>query len=84
MRRTRVRPAQVFHILQSLHADSKLVAVVRKLAREVERLDEDNAQLYASVMVYREVLRRHSIGARPAMSSSGEKAAGEVRENASF
>lgn len=58
MRRTRVRAAQVFRILQTLHADSKLVAVVKRLTREVERLDEENAQLYCTVMLYREVLRR--------------------------
>jgi hypothetical protein len=28
------------------------------MAREIERLDEDNAQLLAAVKVYREVVRR--------------------------
>src|SRR5580704_13082658 len=69
MRSTHVRPAQVFEILQSLPADRKLVAIVRDLAREVERLDEEAAQLHASVMIYRDILRRHASGAtKPALS----------------
>jgi len=60
MRRTRIRPARVFDVLGALHADSKLVRIVKMLTREIERLDEDNAQLYASVLVYKEILRRGS------------------------
>ena len=63
MQRTRIRPAKVFNVLRSLNADSRLVRMVTKLTREVERLDEDNAQLHASVLLYREVLRRQSLGA---------------------
>jgi hypothetical protein len=70
MYRTRIRPAQVFNVLRSLHADGKLVRIVTKLTREVERLDEDNAQLYASVMVYKEALRRLCAGAGPTSTPS--------------
>jgi hypothetical protein len=70
MHRTHIRSAHVFHVLRSLHADSKLVRIVAKLTREVERLDEDNAQLYAAVMVYKEVVRRQCQCAGPASAHS--------------
>ena len=70
MHRTRIRHSQVFNVLRSLHADSKLVRIVARLTREVERLDEDNAQLYASVLVYKEILRRLCAGAPPASTAS--------------
>jgi hypothetical protein len=70
MQRTRIRPAKIFNVLRSLNADSKLVRMVTKLTREVERLDEDNAQLHASVLLYREVLRRQSFGATQAAAPS--------------
>jgi hypothetical protein len=72
--RTRIRRAQVFSVLRSLHADSKLVRIVTKLTREVERLDEDNAQLYASVMVYKEVLRRQcAVAGQASISPPGQE-----------
>ena len=74
MHLTHVRPAQVFRILQNLHPDSKLVAIVKRLTREVERLDEENAQLYCTVMIYREVLRRQDAGATIAPGSSNPSA----------
>jgi hypothetical protein len=77
MRRTRVRPAQIMSALESLHPDGKVARIVQRLAKEVERLDEDNVQLYASVMFYREVLRRHSLNASPAAACSN---AGIVRD----
>jgi hypothetical protein len=70
MQRTRIRPAKIFNVLRSLNADSRLVRMVTKLTREVERLDEDNAQLHASVLLYREVLRRQSFGATQAAAPS--------------
>jgi hypothetical protein len=70
MRHTRIRSAQAFEVLWSLRADSKLAKIVNRLTAEIERLDEDNAQLQASVQVYREVLRRYSMGAIPAATPS--------------
>jgi hypothetical protein len=49
-------------VLRTLHEDRRLVELVRKLAEEIERLDEDNTQLQAAVEVYREVMRRRSVG----------------------
>jgi len=80
MHRTRIRPTQVLNVLRSLHADSKLVRIVTKLTREVERLDEDNAQLYASVLVYKEVLRRQCAGTGPAASPSNAPSDGRVSD----
>jgi len=34
------------------------------MTREIERLDEDNAQLLAAIKVYRELVRRHARMAR--------------------
>ena len=76
MQRTRVRHAKVFGVLQSLHADSRLVRIVKRLTKEVERLDEDNAQLHAAVLMYKEVLRRHSAALIPGATSSNARAAG--------
>jgi hypothetical protein len=70
MRHTRIRSAETFEALWSLRADSKLAKIVNRLTEEIVRLDEDNAQLQASVQVYREVLRRYSMGAIPAATSS--------------
>lgn len=63
MRRTHIRPGQVFDVLRSLHADRRLVRIVGRLTREIERLDEDNAQLHASVQIYQELVRRSSMRA---------------------
>ena len=44
--------------LRSANNYKKLLTLVREMAREIERLDEDNAQLRAAVGIYREVVRR--------------------------
>lgn len=46
------------NILDTLNRRSRLNATIRLLAREVERLDEDNAQMRAAVSVYRQVIQQ--------------------------
>ncbi len=58
MPREHVPLFRVHAVLRSLHRDRRLVGLVRIMAREIERLDEDNAQLLAAIKVYREVARR--------------------------
>ena len=38
----------------------KLIALIRTMALEMERLNEDNLQLNAAIQMYREVLRRNT------------------------
>ena len=64
MRRSHVPTANVHAVLRSLHQDRRLVGLVRTMTREIERLDEDNAQLLAAIKVYRELVRRHTRMAR--------------------
>jgi hypothetical protein len=45
-------------LLLRLSERKRLLAVVANLAREVERLHEDNAQLRAAVAMYREIADR--------------------------
>jgi len=59
MRPAHVPLAEVHAVLRSLQESRRLAGVVRKMAREIERLAEDNAQLHAALKVYREVLRQH-------------------------
>jgi hypothetical protein len=47
-------------ILQLFQEHKRLIAVVTTMTQEIERLDEDNAQLRAAVGVYREVVGRLS------------------------
>jgi outer membrane murein-binding lipoprotein Lpp len=47
-------------VLRPFNKRQRLVTLVNTLAKEVERLDEDNAQLRAAVSLYREVARRSS------------------------
>jgi len=48
--------ARVQHLLRSLHEYQRLVGLVRALAEEIERLNDDNAQLHAAVKIYRETV----------------------------
>jgi hypothetical protein len=43
--------------LQPVDEYARLTVVVRTLAREIERLNEDNQQLRAAIGVYREAVR---------------------------
>jgi hypothetical protein len=50
----------VQHILRCLPEGQRLARLVTAMAREIERLDEDNAQLRAAIKIYREVARVYS------------------------
>jgi len=64
--RAHVPSAKVQDVLQTLHNHQRLTGLVRSMAHEIARLDEDNIQLHAAVKMYREVLRRyHDGGAAP-------------------
>ena len=56
--RAHVPSAKVQHVLRTLNKHQRLTGVVRSMAHEIARLDEDNIQLHAAVKMYREVLRR--------------------------
>ena len=58
MVRTEVPNTNVQHALRRLTDHSALIAIVNQMALEIERLNEDNAQLRAAVSVYREVVRK--------------------------
>ena len=45
-------------VLQSIQKYKRLATLVREMAQEIERLDNDNAQLRAAVAIYREIARR--------------------------
>ena len=58
---------QVEEILASVTEHTRLTAVIRSMAREIERLEEENRQLHAAVGMYRAVVRRYAVKAdRPA------------------
>ena len=61
MERTQPPPKKVQDILRGFHQHRRLVTLLRTMARELERLDEDNVQLRAAVLLYREVARRNSV-----------------------
>lgn len=44
-------------MLESVEDRRRLVALVNALAKEIERLDNDNAQLRAAINFYREAVR---------------------------
>jgi mRNA degradation ribonuclease J1/J2 len=50
--------------LQRVYEYKRLAVMVRTMAREIERLNEDNQQLRAATRVYREVVRRQKVMAR--------------------
>jgi hypothetical protein len=60
--RAHVPPAKLQDVLQTLHNHQRLTGLVRTMAHEIARLDEDNIQLHAAVRMYREVLRRYHDG----------------------
>ena len=49
---------EVQNALRCIQQHHKLVNLVRSMAKELERLEEDNQQLRAAVQMYREVVRR--------------------------
>lgn len=55
-------------ILRPFRRHQRLVALVKTLALEIERLDEDNVQLRAAVSMYREAIRRAAANRPPATS----------------
>lgn len=58
MRNTTALITRVRKALESVSEQKRLTGVMRKMARELERLDEENRQLQAAVSIYREVVRR--------------------------
>ena len=66
MERTQPPQAKVQDILRGFHQHRRLVTLLRTMARELERLDEDNMQLRAAVLLYREVVRRGNLERTPA------------------
>lgn len=52
------QPPTLREVLRSIQQHKRLIAIVETMAREIERLEEDNRQLRAAVGVYREVVRR--------------------------
>ena len=61
----------VKEVLRSFENTRRLIHLVRAMAKEMERLDEDNRQLRAAVGIYREVARRRGC-------AGGQDQAGEV------
>lgn len=73
--RSKVPPVEVQEVLRSFHEHQRLVRLVTRMTHEIERLHEDNLQLYAAIKIYREVARRrHSQGV--GLSEVGESADG--------
>jgi hypothetical protein len=57
MQHAHVPLASVQNVLWPLHHARRMAEIVRAMAQEIERLDEDNAQLRAAVKMYREVVK---------------------------
>ena len=55
-----VANAKVHEVLQTVNERQRLTTLVKAMAEEIERLDEDNLQLRAAISVYREALRRYA------------------------
>jgi hypothetical protein len=47
----------VVEVLQEICESKRLAIMVRTMALEIERLNEDNQQLRAAIRMYREVVR---------------------------
>lgn len=60
MRQSHNTLAKAQDLLRSSPEDRELVLLVRKMASEIVRLDEENAQLMAAIGIYREVLRKYN------------------------
>lgn len=58
MDQAHVAPPTVRQFLRSFQKHKRLIDLVRAMAKEMERLDEDNRQLRATVGIYQEVVRR--------------------------
>ena len=59
MDQARATSPAVRQVLRSFQKHKRLIDLVRAMASEMERLEEDNRQLRAAVGMYREVMRRH-------------------------
>jgi hypothetical protein len=62
MGRTELPETKIREVLRGLDEHRRLVAALRTMALELERLNEDNAQLRATILIYREVVRRTGVG----------------------
>lgn len=73
--RTKVDEAQ-----RSMNRSQRLEALVKSMAQEIERLTEDNVQLRAATMIYREVVQRlDSAQSSRYQNSSSTKGMQELR-----
>jgi len=66
MARTELPQTKLRAILREFHEHRRLVTAIRTMALELERVNEDNAQLRAAILMYREVMRRTGAGRLPA------------------
>ena len=57
MPNAQIRVSEALSPLNCVKRERRLASLVSLLARELERLDEDNTQLRAAVSVYRDVVR---------------------------
>ena len=57
MRQVRAVASGVVEVLQKICESKRLAIMVRTMALEIERLNEDNQQLRAAIRMYREVVR---------------------------
>ena len=62
MRTTHMRTRNIQQILRSVCDHRRLRTVIRDMAREIERLDDDNVHLRAALSIYCEVERRSGGG----------------------
>jgi hypothetical protein len=58
MEQAPVRLPTVREVMRSFQENKRLIQLIQRMAREMERLDEDNRQLRAAVSLYREVERK--------------------------
>jgi hypothetical protein len=54
----------VVEVLQKICESKRLAIMVRTMALEIERLNEDNQQLRAAISIYREVIRLQKASTR--------------------
>jgi|RhiMethySRZTD1v2_1073278.scaffolds.fasta_scaffold327913_2 hypothetical protein len=66
MGRTELPQIKLREVLRGFHEHRRLVTAIRTMALELERVNEDNAQLRAAILMYREVMRRTGAGRLPA------------------
>jgi len=58
MTQTQLVQIELREALRKFQEHRRLVTLLRSMALELERLNEDNSQLRAAVQMYREVMRR--------------------------